>query len=136
MNGQPSLASLMQCLDAIEHAERRLAEQESALKQTQQSQRAAIETRRRSSIDETNHLTASLEKIQRAVISELQKAGLGTVKPALAASPDIPHTPTNPQLADLSTLLKQVGKRATALESSLRELEHHRDLQAKAARAV
>ncbi|HOC54143.1 MAG TPA: hypothetical protein PKI20_00830 [Verrucomicrobiota bacterium] len=126
----------MQCLDAIERAEHRLMEQETTLKQTQQSQIAAIEARRRSTIEETSHLTGSLEKIHHAVLSELNKAGLVGANLPPATSGTIPQIPFNPQLADLSNLVKQVGKRAAALESSLRDLENHRDLQAKAARAL
>jgi hypothetical protein len=133
MSRELPLPLLIARLDAIEEAERRFADQEIALNQKQQNDLVSIDTRRHSDIKEAKRLSVAFDKIHHAIDSELKKVGLGTIAPGSVSMTD---NFANPKLEDLSTLLKQVGKRSSALEASLRELEHHRDLQAKAARTV
>lgn len=133
MNGHLPLAHLVDTLDAIERIERRFADQVAGLKQKQQEEMHSSDIRLHSDIDESKRLGGSLEKIQHAITLELRKAGLETAAVASAPPADIP---SNPKLEDLATLLRQVGKRSVSLESNLRELEHYRELQLKAAHAV
>ena len=133
MSSLSSISSLVDALDAIERVERRFAEQEHTLRQKLKEEELSADRRNRSAIDDTLRLRNSFEKIRLAVASELRKVGLDPL--SISSQPPV-EEPMNPRLEDLSGILNQATNHARALESSLNELERHREIRTRATQTV
>jgi len=133
MTTKHTLHELTATLGRIDDLGRVVAEHETLAKAKQRSDEDIQQKQCAAEREKARRLDLALEQIQAAVISELKKAGLDVPPIEIAARSVVS---SRPRSADLMSVVEEAGKGAVLLEANLRELEHHRHLEAKAASVI
>jgi hypothetical protein len=133
MTTKYSLQELTTTLSRVEDLGRVVAEHETLAKAKQRSDEELQQKQCAAEREKARRLDVAMDQIKAAVISELKKAGLD-IPPIEISEGSV--VSSKPGVADLMSVVEEAGKGAVLLEASLRELEHHRNLEAKAASVI